>query len=68
MRGGLNAGAASWRAPLVPDTNLSVGGSGENPGDSRERSIIVEDVERSGTQRLGAMAIYQQIWKYSIVC
>jgi len=67
MPAGLNAGAGSWRAPVFPATNPSVGGSWEDPGNSRERSIVVEVVESSGTQRLEAMAIYQQIWKYSII-
>lgn len=35
-----------------------VGGSGEDPGNSRERSIVVEDVERNDTEGLKAMAIY----------
>ena len=54
--------------PLLFQTlNTSVGGSGEDPRNSREMSIVVEVVESSGTQRLEAMAIYQQIWKYSII-
>lgn len=44
-----------------------VGGSGKDPGNSRESFIVVEDVEMNGTRRLKAMAIYQQIRKYSVI-
>lgn len=51
MPAGLNAGAGSWRALIVPGASSLVDESREDPWNSRERLIVIEEVEMSSTQK-----------------